>query len=272
VAKDIHLWLRLKDEAVPTYRRCVRWNVDLPLLPKVVPRWHQHNRVVMSGTFEGGIAYLCLREWPASEPRLLEPAYRVLRRAIAGGRSLIVDVRANGGGSEPLAALFAGRFICRPVCYARHMRRRHGRFIGPIERWLQPSRARARFGGRAVALIGAGTVSSCESFAMMMRQVPNCRLIGERTAGASGNPKPVDLGNGVCLFVPSWQDLELDGTCLEGRGIAPDIEVRSPCENEKASRASGSMGKGRRVFLSAPDTRYEWVDPVLTAAVECLRR
>ena len=86
---------------------------------------------------------------------------------------------------------------------------------------------RNRFRGRVAVLIGPGTVSSCESFAMMMRRVPGCKLIGARTAGASGNPKPFDLGNGVTLFVPSWRDLDLDGACLEGRGLAPDIEVEA---------------------------------------------
>ena len=36
-----------------------------------------------------------------------------------------------------------------------------------------------------------------------------------------------NLGSGLTLFVPSWRDLELDGACLEGRGLAPDIEVEA---------------------------------------------
>jgi len=61
----------------------------------------------------------------------------------------------------------------------------------------------------------------------MMKQVRGCTLIGERTAGSSGNPSPVDLGNGVSAFVPSWRSLRVDGTCLEGEGFAPDVEVRA---------------------------------------------
>jgi C-terminal processing protease CtpA/Prc len=233
---------------LPTHRRCARWNVDLGLLPKLVPAWRQHNPVVASGGLADGIVYLCLRAWPPNAPQQLRPAFRLVRRAAAQRLPLIIDVRANGGGAEPLAARFAGRFMNRTVCYAKHLRCQHGRLVGPVTRWLKPSAVRWRFQGRVAVLVGPGTVSSCESFAMMMRQVPGCKLIGERTAGASGNPKPVALGNGVVLFVPTWQDLELDGTCLEGRGLQPDIEVD----------AGRGLAAGR--------------DPVLAAAVKLLLR
>ena len=237
-AKDIHLWLRVRGEKVPTWKRRVQRNISLGLLPKLVPGWREHgsqghdanggsrsSAVAASGRFADGVVYLCLRGWPGAAPGWLQPAYRALREAAATGRGLIIDVRANGGGSEPLAGRFAGCFVTRPVCYGRHLTRRQGRFFGPFERWLRPNRAGPHYAGRVAVLIGPGTVSSCESFALMMRRVPGCKLIGQPTAGASGNPKPADLGNGVVVFVPSWQDLDLDGTRLEGRGVYPDIEV-----------------------------------------------
>jgi C-terminal processing protease CtpA/Prc len=59
-----------------------------------------------------------------------------------------------------------------------------------------------------------------------MMRAAGCELIGDHTAGSSGNPHPVNLGNGVTAMVPSWQDLRPDGTCFEGEGISPDIQVR----------------------------------------------
>ena len=96
--------------------------------------------------------------------------------------------------------------------------------------------------------MGQGTVSSAESFAMMMKQVPGCTLIGDRTAGCSGNPRPVDLGNGVVAFVPGWKDLRPDGTCLEGEGFAPDLTVKTTPED------------------------FQQSDPVIEAALRVLRR
>jgi hypothetical protein len=276
-AQDIHLWLRVENQTVPTYRRFAQRNVDLLLLPKVIPRWRQHNEVVASGKFPDGIVYLCLRAWPAGTPQRLRPAHRLLREAAVTRRPLVIDVRANSGGAEPLAAHFAGCFVRRPVCYAKHLTLRTGALRGPIYRRLKPNRAGPHYRGRVAVLIGPGTVSSCESFAMMMRQAPGCKLVGQRTAGASGNPKPVDLGNGVVAFIPSWQDLDLEGACIEGRGIAPDIEVKPRLPSSRACNGPSIEGRcmvpstpGTR--HSTPDTRHSSSDPVLAAALEFLRR
>ena len=66
-----------------------------------------------------------------------------------------------------------------------------------------------------------------ESFVLMMKKAKDAIIVGQRTAGSSGNPKPYDLGNGVTVLLPSWQVLRPDGTCWEGEGIAPDVFV--PC-------------------------------------------
>ncbi|MEM7203393.1 MAG: hypothetical protein AAF628_24230 [Planctomycetota bacterium] len=43
--------------------------------------------------------------------------------------------------------------------------------------------------------------------------------------GSSGNPQAHELKNGVTVVVPSWQALRPDGSCFEGEGLAPDVEV-----------------------------------------------
>jgi hypothetical protein len=68
-------------------------------------------------------------------------------------------------------------------------------------------------------------MSSNESFIMMMRGDPQCRTFGARLCGSSGNPRPHDLGAGISVLLPSWQDDFPDGTLLEGRGIEPDVPV-----------------------------------------------
>jgi hypothetical protein len=234
-AQDIHLWLKVGEESIPTYRRSAPWNVATAYLPRQIPGWRQRSAAVFSGIFEDGIRYVFVRSWPADNAPAIEPAFEVLAEASEAGNPLIVDVRANGGGVEPLAQQFAGCFVEKPVAYAKNVIRRNGQFSDPIERVLQPNRARPRFRGRVVVLMGQGTVSSSESFVMMMKQAPGCTLVGDRTAGSSGNPKPADLGNGVTVFVPSWKDLRLDGTCLEGEGFAPDVAVEAkPSDFEKS--------------------------------------
>jgi C-terminal processing protease CtpA/Prc len=38
---------------------------------------------------------------------------------------------------------------------------------------------------------------------------------------------PHDLGNGVTVYLSSWEDQLPDGTVLEGRGVKPDIIVKT---------------------------------------------
>lgn len=224
-AGDVHLWLDVGGQQVPTFRRMSEWNVSTRRLPQVVPNWHEHNPIVATGEFTDGVRYVCVRGWPSDGAAQIEPVFTAIADAGKAGRPLVIDVRANGGGSEPLAATVAGCFVEKAVPYAKHATRMGGKFGEPVERTLEPNAARPPFRGRVAVLIGPGTVSSSESFAMMMKQAPRCQLVGAPTAGCSGNPKPVDLGNGVTAFVPSWKDLRLDGTCIEGEGFAPDIRV-----------------------------------------------
>ena len=35
----------------------------------------------------------------------------------------------------------------------------------------------------------------------------------------------------ICSSVPQWKDLRLDGTCFEGEGIAPDVEIKAKPED-----------------------------------------
>ncbi len=246
-AQDIHLWLRVGEENVYTWQRRAAWNVATSLLPRQIPHWQARNGIVSTGQFEDGIRYLFIRSWPDEAREQLEPAYEALAEAAEAGKPLLIDVRANGGGSESMAAEFAGCFLEKPAVYAKDVIRRDGRFSPPFDRVVKPNRARPRFRGRTAVLAGAGTVSSCESFVMMMKQAPGCTIVGQRTAGCSGNPKPVDLGNDVVAFFPSWKDLRLDGSCLEGEGFAPDVEVKAGADE------------------------FEKGDPVLAAALKLLR-
>jgi hypothetical protein len=245
-AKDIHLWFEVDGEIVPTFQRTAPWNINLRSLPERVERWSRRNAVVSDGEFADGIGYLLLRSWPSGNEELT-PAFEALERARKAGAPLIIDMRANGGGDEIAAQRFAGCFVERPVAYAKHVTRSGGRLGQPSTRELQPNKAYPPFTNRVAVLAGLGTVSSAEAFVMMMQQNPRCTIFGERTAGASGNPKRIDLGNGVAAFVPSWKQLNLNGDLLETKGIEPHVTV------------------------PVKQTDFEKADPVLDAALKYLR-
>jgi len=249
-AKDMHIWLEVGGKQIPSYKRDITRNYNRAVLEKIVPGFRKLGDGVYSGRFEDGIGYILIDSWSADLAEALEQAYAVIWEC-SDAPGLIVDVRPNAGGAEPLAQQFAGCFVDKPMLYSKHVYRSAKAASGfdePHDRILEPNKYRPKYRGKIVVLMGQANMSSCESFLLMMKQVPGCKLIGSTSYGSSGNPKPVDLGNGVTVYLPSWKDLRSDGTCLEGQGVTPDIPI------------------------TATSVALESTDPVLQAALTLLRK
>jgi len=236
-AKDMHLWVKINGETIGSFERNITRNYKTYLLERIVPGWHRYNERVSTGRFDNGIGYIMINSWSAEKPETLEPAFEAIK-GFSDCSGLIIDVRPNGGGDEDLAREFAGCFVDKQVVYAKHVYRKANapEGWGEIqERILEPNKTRPKYRDKIAVLMGQANMSSCEAFLLMMKQVPNCKLVGDRSYGSSGNPKPVDLGNGVTIWLPSWKALCQDGSCFEGKGIEPDIPVRTTDEQLRKS-------------------------------------
>jgi hypothetical protein len=250
-ARDPHLWFQFLERIVATHQTGAQPNWNPRLLPKLLPGFTQQNRNVVSGRTDDGIGYVAV----ATFDRKLRDDVRALQQVLAGLRdckALILDVRGNGGGDENLAKEIAAWFVDGEKVYAASRlvdASAEGGF-GPVQqRTLTGNTApEQRFPGRVAVLTGPVNLSSCEAFLLMMKQCERALLVGARSGGSSGNPQPVQLGEGVVLMVPSWRALRPDGTCFEGEGIAPDVEVAATAEQLKSH------------------------DPVLAKALELLRQ
>ena len=225
--KDLHVWLTAGGQTYASHRRQVTPNFNPRALPRLVPDLKQHGTTVLTGRFDDGIAYVAIGTWENREPASLDAALAAVKAATdAKAKALIVDVRPNSGGDELLARRFAGCFVDKPTVYSKNTTRADGEWSPVYDRAVSPTAGRARYKGKVFVLMGPANMSSCESFLLMMKQA-GATLVGERSYGSSGNPKPHDLGNGVTVFLSSWKDLLPDGTTLEGKGVAPDVEVKS---------------------------------------------
>ena len=247
VARDAHIWLKVDTflntdgETFASFRRSVRPNVDRDLLKRIVPQFRSVNGVVATGRFPEGPAYLMIRSWSQQVARDIEAAAKWID-GLSPDDTLILDIRFNSGGDERLAKKIAGRFVERSVVYAGHRNRDASRSSGFSRiktRTLKP--IRPGFRGRTVVLMGPVNMSSCEAFLLMMKQAPQCTLMGEKSYGSSGNPKPVRLANGVTVFLPSWVALTSDGEPFEGKGISPDVHVEFPDGSEDDPLISAAL-------------------------------
>ncbi len=144
-------------------------------------------------------------------------------------RAMIIDLRANGGGSELNAREFANRWTDteRVYGYVRTREPALGRegFSELQARLLVPSE-RKHFRGPVIGLIGEATISSGESFALMIRSLPDGVLIGDTTRGASGNPVLREVPSlGVAYSISTWQAMDATMELIEDHGVVPDLVV-----------------------------------------------
>lgn len=200
-------------------------NYDFTAVAAALEEPRRIGRVALAGRIGGSIGYLAITSL-AGEAR----TFAEVRSAIDGMfdcEGLLLDLRANAGGDERQALAIAALFCDQPRVYAKASLRsgpRPADLGAPVERWIRP-RDGPRFLKPVVCLIGPGCVSSGEGFAKMMHALPHVTLAGQPTRGASGNPAPVDLPNGVTVHFSRWVDMLPDGTVTEGKGVAPDRPI-----------------------------------------------
>lgn len=82
----------------------------------------------------------------------------------------------------------------------------------------------------------ARCTSACEDFVLPFAVTHRAVLVGERTAGSTGQPWMHDFGDGVRVSVGAEWAFFPDGRPFEGVGVAPDVEVVPTIEDLKAGR------------------------------------
>lgn len=188
-----------------------------------------------SGTLSGA-AYIAVESWDSSRLTIgeLDTALEDFRNA----SSIIIDVRNNPGGNDALALQFAGRFADRArTCDFFQFRNgpAHTDF-GPLQERQVSPRGAWQFTRSVFLLIGRRSASSSENFIMAMKELPNVTLIGDTTAGSSGNPGVFGLNGGWSFTVSRWINFNAQMQIIEDVGIDPEIRIAASPADFAAGR------------------------------------
>jgi carboxyl-terminal processing protease len=174
-----------------------------------------------------------------------------LMKDAAKAKSLIVDLRGNGGGVVfhlyHLLGYFlpnrqpAGAFINRDLVNT-FVKETSGNasdiqgiakfaldrsFPGSLVRGL-PRTTNTPFKGQLIVLINGGTGSASEMFAAAAKDVVKAPVIGSRSAGAVLASLMVPLPHDYMMQYPFQDYVTVNGLRLEGNGVKPDIEAKTP--------------------------------------------
>jgi carboxyl-terminal processing protease len=200
--------------------------------------------LIESKMMDGGIAYLRLSTF--DDERVVGEVNDTLDRLDLGElRGMILDLRYNIGGDDSYAYPIVSRLVDHPVLgltWSTPEYHPANASWGEAEEPLRgdavridPAAAR-RYSGPLVILTGPNTMSTAEDFIVPLDDSGRALIVGEPTAGTTGNPVNVSLPGGAILRVCSLWSTYPDGRELVGRGINPDVVVHPTVAGLRAGR------------------------------------
>lgn len=140
-------------------------------------------------------------------------------------RGLVVDLRANGGGSIVNVVRLLERFVDSPVHVGWFITRNgpnHGDFGERQDFRVTPFDG-VRYTKPVMVLIDRGSYSATTMFAVAAKVFPNLTLVGDTTGGGGGLPNGGQLPNGWYFRFSVSQLLDQNGENHAEDGVVPDI-------------------------------------------------
>ncbi len=162
-----------------------------------------------------GVGYIRFNIFVAS----LMDRVRSAIRSMSDAPGLIIDLRGNPGGFGVMASGIAGLLETKQTSLGTmQLRRGHMNFAVFPQRPI--------YNGPVAVLIDSGSASTSEIFAAGMQELGRAVIVGERSAGAALPSFFTKLPTGA-LFQYAVGDFKTPkGVLIEGRGVAPDVEVK----------------------------------------------
>ena len=171
--------------------------------------------------------------WRYTQFAAPEPVDRAMR-ALRDAKSLVIDLRDNGGGSVETLRSIVSRLFERDVLIGTEIGRKE-------EKPLQAKGRKDAFTGPMVVLIDSRSASAAEVLARVVQMEKRGTVIGDLSAGAVMTAQifPHTLGIQSIAFYATMitvSDLRMaDGRTLERKGVAPD-ELLLPTGSDLAAR------------------------------------
>ncbi|MFZ6647640.1 S41 family peptidase [Undibacterium sp. TJN25] len=194
----------------------------------------------------GDIAYMVLGNFEDKNgPREFEKVFPQILQA----KGLILDVRANGGGSSNLGYDILSFLSKKGIPVSLSLERQESntqRAKGTDLMLLRPQLnafstpyvvAHPKvYDGPVAVLAGPKTFSAAEDFLVSFDTMKRGIIVGTPTGGSTGQPLTLKLPGGGTARICVKHDYYPDGREFVGKGIAPDISAAQTVEDQRAGR------------------------------------
>jgi carboxyl-terminal processing protease len=179
-----------------------------------------------------------------------------------GMKSLVLDLRENGGGDLHQTVQILGLFV-PPSTSVVSVRER-----GKPEEFLKtPDRQRRKREYPIVVLIDRNSASASELTAGSLHDLKRATILGEKSYGKGSVQNIVPMGNGTALRLTIATYHTPSGNTPHLKGIVPDIHIDfSDADREFFAQT------GHPDSLAPADTKAldAWTDPAIAGAVKTL--
>ena len=179
------------------------------------------------GKIADSVGYLYIGPNLNGDPTLWSQSIDAIINTLKDCKGLIVDIRNNGGGTDGLGNIVAGRFADQLRVYSFVRWRSgpsHSDFTDYQAETIEPQGPR-QFTKPVALLTNRRCFSSAEGTILMMKALPNVTVIGDTTGGGSANPITLTLPNGWSYRVSRWIQYTAQKTVFEGTGLPPNIPL-----------------------------------------------
>lgn len=180
-----------------------------------------------------------------------------------GMKSLILDLRQNGGGSLPETVKILGLFL-PPSTLVVTTRGRAGETEEPLK---TPPRQRRKRDYPVAVLVDRMSASASELTAGALQDLKRAVVVGETSYGKGSVQNIIPMGGGTALRLTIATYHTPSGNTPHLKGVTPDIKVAM---DEKTAEM---FLKTTHIHSLSPKEKQEvesWKDPVLEAAEAAL--
>ena len=201
----------------------VQEDYDLEVVKKYVSNYSQVSPTIGFGLLPGNIGYVNISG--TDKMKLAEESIDKVISDLKDTKGIVLDVRGNYGGFDPVSQVMAGRFASERKLFMTSKKKSgpaHTDF-GPVTEWYVEPRGRYQYTKSVMLLTSSFTQSTGETFTWAMKQFNHVKSLGDTTAGSYSDNPSTELYNGWIVSLSVGDYRAADGKSYEGIGTAPDI-------------------------------------------------
>jgi carboxyl-terminal processing protease len=227
-----------------------RWSVDLAdggvyvtedfdfevIKTRYIEQFHEPLPFIHYGLLAPEVGYLHIQHFDGKR-KDFEKAVGAALKFFENAKGLVIDIRDNSGGFDPVAQYVAGHFAAQKKLYMSVRKKKGpGRDdFTPAQEWYVQPEGASQFTKPIIVLTTGATASAAETFLLAMRTQEHVTQLGTTTSGNFSDSPMWEAPNGWAYTISVGDYRAADGQSYEGIGLLPDIELR----NQRADVLAG---------------------------------